>query len=494
MFAEKDEKRMSELTDGFVQLCRILVEEIDFFGKGPITPPAQKEVKSAIEAAAPFLPLVYREEYVTPLLENLSSVLATTDADTVEALTGVVYDHQSGSEVKVELQRFLAVISNLYRSFLSDSKRASIDIPLASVLPPLAVFQHNGEFGPFTIPSDQISQLFNSEIGIVSLPSTYREHPLLWASLAHETGGHDVTHADAGLLPELAAGVQALFGVNPLRVGASLTDHQIEGLLWSYWIDEAAADVYGLLNIGPAFAVNLAAFFAALNEKAGDGTLPSLRTQSGHGLNDMTLDPHPTDILRLHLAIGVIENLNNLSTRKGEDYIAQLKQLATLCAHKATTIEIQGDIEVERDRWMRVDISRSLEEMQQSARLVGAYIATAKLQSLAGHSIQDIETWDDSDELTAQQIKDSFQKGTSAADLGDDAQLLAGATILLAAQPNLYAQVTRQLNEALDRSYQRDPIWRTSMRHPVYYRKQHFKEASSPELAFAVVKNRQHKK
>jgi hypothetical protein len=97
--------------------------------------------------------------------------------------------------------------------------------------------------------------------------------------------------------------------------------------------------------------------------------------------------------------------------------------------------------------------------MQQAARNVGGFIATARLRALNGHSIQDIETWDDADEAKAQAIKKAMLEGQSVNTLGDDAQLLAGATLALLDQPARYDAVTRALDQALDRSFQSDPIW-----------------------------------
>ncbi len=488
---------------GFVQLCETLADEIDLFGDGPPIPPTTlKEFQDEISKGAKYLPQIYRISYVEQLMDNLSSVEALLDKSVLETLTGAVYEHASDrKDVWQPLNRFLAVISNLYRSFLSKAKRAEIgiplkpavniplaaavsetkptviglplkpavDIPLVGTIPPLAMFQHSGANGPFTIPSDQVNQVIGVNIGVVSLPSTYRDHPLLWASLAHETGGHDVTHADPGLLPELAAGIETLFGVGLFRPDQPLTDRLIDGLLWSYWIDETTADVYGLLNIGPAFAINLAAFFAALNNRGAGNPIPTLRTQSGTLPDGLTLDPHPMDILRLHIAIGVIETLNGLSPDIRNGYIAQLEQLAKLCAQRANTVEIQGMITV--DDWpIPLNIQRPLEDMQRSARLVGAYIATTNLQALANHSIQDIETWDDTDELTTQRIITAFRNRTPVINMGDDAQLLAGATLALVAQPALYNSVTQGLNDALDQSYAQDPIWGPPKPHPVFVR------------------------
>ena len=47
--------------------------------------------------------------------------------------------------VRQPLRQYLAMVSNLYRSFLADDKRTSARIPLvdAPLLPPLAMFHHD---------------------------------------------------------------------------------------------------------------------------------------------------------------------------------------------------------------------------------------------------------------------------------------------------------------------------------------------------------------
>jgi hypothetical protein len=97
--------------------------------------------------------------------------------------------------------------------------------------------------------------------------------------------------------------------------------------------------------------------------------------------------------------------------------------------------------------------------MQRAANSVGGYIATARLKTLNGHSIQEIETWDDSDETQTVAIKDAILAGQPIGMLEDDAQLLAAATLTLLQDPEMYDAVTGALNDGLDKSYQRDPIW-----------------------------------
>ena len=199
---------------GFEDLFKTLIG-IDLNGVGPPpvpwVEPTAEAIRAAVQPSARLLPLAYRDGYSTPLLDSVDVLAAELDATSLETFAGAVYDHAPG-EVTPQLRRFLAVISNLYRSFLDKEKRVRLNLPIAEQLPPLAMFQHSGENGPFTIPVDQVEQSIGGTVGVVSLPSTYRDHPLLWASLAHETSGHDVVHADPGLLAELRTGVQQIFG------------------------------------------------------------------------------------------------------------------------------------------------------------------------------------------------------------------------------------------------------------------------------------------
>jgi hypothetical protein len=474
-------------TNSFIDLSKRLTQ-IDLWGSGPPVPPwgktpTEAKMKAALDSGAPLLPLVYRNSYVAPLESELHNVFTEMQKEAqqagaplsnfIEPYAAVSYEH-ANDKVGPPLGRFLAVISNLYRSFLDKSKREAAQFPISEQLPPLAFFQNLGNQGPYTIPCDDTHALFGADVGVVSLPSTYRDDPVIWAALAHETGGHDVLHADPDLLPELEQGVRDLFGGTPAP-GKKPTDQQFLGLLWSYWMDEAASDVYGLLNIGPTFALNLAAFFAALIARIGIdqgkpmGKFPFLSADSGPDApNDPRLDVHPTDLLRLHLAIGAVQSLAQLSQSTRNGYISDITAIANLCAQGATEITITGAIAVDRDHWIKVqDFAAPLGQMADAAKRVGEFIATAKLNALGGHSVQEIETWDDSDESTANTIATAMLANHPVVNQGDDAQLLAGATLALLKQPARYAQVTQLLNDALDSSFAGDPIWSKPVRDHV---------------------------
>jgi len=457
--------------DTFAKLYQRLLR-IDFSGTAGEPLPHGTTLVKAVSAGANVLPHVYSDGYAQPLEHNLKRLLQLDAArrlqpGTVETLTAAVYQHRNGSSNSQQLERYLAVISNLYRSFLDRTKRAAANIPLSETLPPLAMFQHNGEDGPFTVTVEQVNGLIGARIGVVSMPATYADDPLIWAALAHETGGHDVTHADSGLLDELAENILVALAGMPPPQGISREDL---AQLWAYWIDETSADVFGLLNIGPAFAPNLAVFFAALGAEGAD-VPPPLRMESGFDSRDpsQTLDPHPTDILRLHLAAGGIDMLAGLSKESRDKYNQMIDDLAAMLA-TGPTVTIRGNIPLSRDNLQPIDVEVPLADMQQAARNVGGFIATAKLSALDDHSIQDIETWDDNDEARAMAVKNAVLAGQPIANLGDDAQLLAGVTLALLDQPDLYDAATQALNDGLDLSFKRDPIWGAPQPDAIYIR------------------------
>lgn len=407
------------------QLCGRLAT-IDLFGTTSRVRANLKSattINAAIDNGAAHLPRAYRSTYAAAVTSELDTVLrqikgvpTAERASILERFYAPVYEQAKLPgvlDVRPELRRFLAVVSNLYRSFVNANKRTAAHVPLATATPPLAFFQSNGDEGPYTITSDSMQKLFATPVGVVSLPATYRDDALLW-------------------------------------------------------IDEAVADVYGVLNMGPTFAVNLAAFFSAMAARASMRAgrpvpaLPFLRSVAGprdpqHG--DDKLDEHPVDLLRLHLAIGVIDSLTHLSAASKAEYIANIETVATGAAHGATQIRVQGRIEISHTNWRTIDETIPLGAAQQAARRVGNFLASAKLEALGNHSIQDIETWDDVDESTAQNVAARITANQSIVGTGDDALLLAGANIAVTARPDRYDRMTMLLNAALDDSYDRDPIW-----------------------------------
>jgi hypothetical protein len=483
-------------------------------------------------------------------------------------LAAAVYDHGNQNEQYLkQLRGFLALTSNVYRSFMEPKRLTTIDFPQPiSRLPALAMFaptptlpprqtqdseqrqgqdtlppkeaeqdseqherqdnsasqqvtqdmqrQENVAFLPFTLPVDEVHRLCGAEVAVVRIPSAYRRHPVLsWGTIAHEVGGHDVLHAYPGLLQELRRGVRELFykGTDPDKPKLD-SKKQFLGLLWQYWTEETAADVYAVMNLGPRYGIALLTYFASLFEQIrkyykeaneGDG-LPAIPVSNIYDpkRNIWVVDYHPPTVLALHAIIGAIQTLP-ISNKK--TYSNELEKAIEFCLkngnselvkkymgdpiinikkYETDTVKVIGYIQIKPGNWIWMGPALpawgypdnsypiALKNMQGHAQRVGKFIASATLAALGGHTIQDFETWDEVDEARAQKIVGSIlNKGADLelSVMGDDAQLFAGAISALAGSPNRdsYEIVNENLCNALMRSFENDDVWGNPVWHPI---------------------------
>lgn len=518
---EKEEDKARPHLNQFKDLVSRLMNNVNLLHSGeslsPWKKPTLKHIQAAVRQGAKHLPLLYQENYTTPLLDNLDSLLVRASTlrssgdipetarnkfeKTIGILAGAVFCHQETTRTPQQLvfalRCFLAVISNTYRSFLNSDRLRGENLPTLTRnhYPPLAAFWSRRKADktpsvPSMLSSDAVNKLCGGRVGVVALPTVYKDHPLLWTAIAHEVGGHEMLSAVPELLPEIRRGIRQLFSLRSIRKGEQPDDEQFIGLLWQYWAEETFADVCGILNLGPTYGISLAIYQAALVHSLGQkngftpdsplrmwsGTPPFKRRngQKPEELQLNALDPHPTDILKLHILIGAVENLAFLPDDQKKQYTALLQQIAEACANGQTTIEVYGVVQDgSSDKWIRVARSDlRLTDMQVAARRVGAYIATAELNALGRRTLQEIETWDATDEDAAQHIARSLKQagGETAVDLdgmGDDAHLLAGATLAFMKSPEKYEPITEALMYALEKSYLKDPIWGVSQFHAI---------------------------
>src|SRR5262249_7500020 len=201
----------------YVPACQVFLDRVKFDERSPEGPPDGSpydadKLAAVVSDNAIKLPASYRTAYVAPLLaalptltkylkhrfeedqsdRKMSAQEALADVKSIsDSLVGVVRDW-GFTAYRQPLRRFGAVISNLYRSFLSAQQRVRAGLPMIQTVPPLATFAPTGDDGPFTWPADEVKGFIGVPIGVVSLPGSYRNHPLLWPALAHETRRHHV--------------------------------------------------------------------------------------------------------------------------------------------------------------------------------------------------------------------------------------------------------------------------------------------------------------
>lgn len=504
----------------FNDLVKILLKNVDLLDQGksltPWAKPTARHIRNVIQEAAKHLPLIYQERYSSLLLQNLDSLLLRAKTQrfsqgsrqsersqfekTIGILAGAVYCHdpqaRASRPLVKSLRCLLAVTSNTYRSFLKTERLRYENIPplAADRQPPLATFwnslaKDSGPSVPSMLTSDVVKKLCGGSTGVVVLPTAYKDHPLLWTAVAHEVGGHEMLSAVPQLLPEIQTGIRKLFNLESLRGGSELDEEQRIGLLWQYWAEETFADVCGVLNLGPSYGISLAIYHAALlhalaeqkefepssglrmwSSRIPPQLLKAFPSLVEEDLAMPELDRHPTDILKLHVVLGVIDNLSFLREDQRREYITLLEDIVKDCANGQTMIQVYGTVQDgASDNWVRmVERQLPLAKMQEAARRVGAYIATAAFDALGRQSLQTIETWDRTDESAAQTIAHSLKdKPSWIGDMGDDAHLLAGATLAFIENPNKYKAVRDALMNALEKSYLRDPVWGGSQFHAV---------------------------
>jgi hypothetical protein len=379
--------------------------------RGPDDPLDFHLLRGRLEAARSKLPPLYRDTVFSPFVSKLDQIGSS-------GFTGVLNDNGNARMMLFDIAHtilqngegfeekatdaFQEVVSDLYDGFLSAEDRRGVAPPDLGVIPPLVKWG-NPNFGPYTWPIDGVRQAFGLGAAIVNLPPANARGGLLsWATLAHETGGHDIMFADTGLSGELAG---AIFNALDAELGSQMATY------WAERIDETGADVLGILNTGPAAGVGLIGFFRGF--RAGFGGPPKLSSEG------LASDVHPADVVRGYLAAATVRLLD----------FSQASQWATL-------IERETDRDAESITLAGVSVTKP--KAKQAAEIVARTLVKGKVHALENHALGDIQNWRDQDEeivtrlrsvlLTAIPLPDALGQGTFAAHVVAAAVLSALAT------------------------------------------------------------------
>lgn len=341
------------------------------------------------------LPLVYQQNALDPFITFLTQLGAANFQTifTSQQLSGnysflkeMIPDAaeailQSGvMDAAAATNAFQEVINDLYMGFLSEENRISkqtgmqIKPPDRGVLPGLVKWG-NPENGPYTWPADATIGV-QMKAAVVSLPPNNRLGGLLaWTALPHETAGHDILHADNGLLTELGTLVYNAIMTN-------LSNNTFQATYWKGCIDEISSDVLGLLNGGPSIGIGLVGYFRGLRNGllANVGYMPPS-------------DAHPIDILRGYVAVRVISKMPFAGASAWAQAIKQ---------------EVDKDLQAQQQALYVIDPANQNQRYmlntmisQRAAEIVADTIMNSKLNSLEGHSLSEIQTWTDQDETAA---------------------------------------------------------------------------------------------
>jgi hypothetical protein len=406
---------------------------------GPAEPTVYEDLVARLEAARIKLPPLYRVNAADPFIAAVKGLGADGFAHVLqsdakrEGVAALLLDVaqallQNGEGYQARAtDGFQEVISDLYDGFLSAEDRRGVKEPDFETIPPLVKWG-SPMSGPYTWPIDATSS-FGMEVGIVNLPpANARRGICAWAALGHETGGHDILHADEGLLKEVAD-----------KVGKALVAAKLPSFLADYWserVDETASDVLGILNLGPAAAVGVLAYFRGINAALGWG--PVL---SSEGAAD---DEHPADIVRGWLGAETVRLL------KFKDAAAWAGALTQETDRDAAKVVLAG-------------VHVTTANAKKSAAVVARAIAVGQLDSLDGHALADIQNWRDRDEALVAKLADPL---TMAVELPERyaagtyaAHVVAAAVMSALREPNAIPVIFDRMLGVLKLMHDANPSW-----------------------------------
>ncbi len=403
--------------------------------KGPNSLDEYGNLMNRLEASQKKLPPLYVVNTYKPFMEIMEALgdenysllyqRGGNDFFLMADIAQAILQNGEGYE-EIATDGFQEVITDLYDGFLSEEDRWSVKKPDNEVIPPLVKW---GADGPYTITSEYTLQYYNIQTAIVDMPpAAARAGVMAWAALGHETAGHDILHADKGLLKEMQQ-----------EIWQALKDAGLPQGLPEYWaerVDESASDVMGILNMGPAAGIGVLALLRGVRKAMGHDALQT------EGPSD---DEHPADIVRGYLAASTIR----LLSFDGKDAWAD-------------AIEAETDRDL-TSRIVLADQVISTEDAKKSAGIVAHTIAKGKMKALEMRPLIEIQDWMNEDEQTVQDIIPAL---VSAVELPDPykgdfyaAHAVAAAVIAALRKDADLTVIFSRMQAALKTMHDANPSW-----------------------------------
>jgi hypothetical protein len=410
------------------------------------------------------LPSVYQEVFLNPLRDLITTQDYETLLHALNHSGGPWGDWMASINQRAVGYRkdathaFEESIADLYDGFLSMEERRNIKPPDYETISPLVKWG-NPDAGPYTWPADTGKNL-GMKMAVVNMPPAYSENIALWAAVGHETGGHDILHADDGLLNEIANTVSmeimhhkndpALENEEATINGRRVPLARLAALYWKYTMDETASDVCGILNLGPASGIGLAALLIPLRK----GKLITV------GPSD---DVHPIDALRVMLAADVVRDIPDLDAEVANAWADALESIVERYVTDKDDFRLYSLTQSGKVHW---DAIMPYDGMRETVKIVAKTIAFKPLDALEGHFLSEINTWANSDEELALRIVDDLlNEREPSLEPGPDGQtvyaahILAGALLALTDTPDI-KPITELAISALNKLYDNNPVWR----------------------------------
>jgi hypothetical protein len=410
------------------------------------------------------IPEIYHEVFLDPL----KKLVQDYDYSLIKKALGeelILYDllnciHQRSTQDLNATYAFEETVADLYDGYLSNVERSGIKAPDYQAFSPLVIWG-SPELGPYTWPANFGSKL-GLQISLVSMPPSYKKNVALWAAIGHEVGGHDILRADIGLLPELSNIVETKLiehkNCAKLREAVMVNgrdDRTVAEFAAEYWrdrIDETASDVCGVLNLGPASGFGLALLLLPLRKNKLLNSLPAQEV-------------HPFDALRIILAADVLRKVRELDFQTCQGYANALEDIVD---EYGTNAKDEGFILHSKTKeGYYLEAAIPYEGMRESVKIVADVISSTRFKSLENHSLSEINTWTNSDEILVQRIVDDLRDNNGTTinirpGLDEQtvyaAHVLAGGIIALMKNTNI-DKITEKTINSLVTLHKDNTIW-----------------------------------
>lgn len=371
---------------------------------------SKENTLSAILSGYATLPERYHDTFVSPLkdlfanhfdriVQDIKNNPDETERkyqipfrDYIEAI-----DHRKEGPLKKEEHAFQVVIDDLYAGYLDMTSRIGIKPPDNQIIPPLPRFSIAGQYiGPYTITAnDSIVQKYRIKMSVVTMGPAYAKNIALWGALAHECA-HDISIADDGLIEECAQKVYSavfnapdLQGFTVIYNGISEPFAKRAAEVWKYWIYETVADVMGILNFGPASAIAYASLVISLRKEK---ELPTI------GKAD---DKHPIDSLRIFMAADLINEITSLNINIRNSWNTALLSITEKYIRNKDKFSLGWPNPL---MGFVPTVEFPFELMRRTTKIVAKTLCHTRLETLENHSLSEINTWADNDELISVRI------------------------------------------------------------------------------------------
>jgi hypothetical protein len=341
-----------------------------------------KERAPEVRVSRRLLPRPYRRGFGDPILAQRAAWDGRERSYYADAIRAIV--QRADPDLRDVTAAFQEAVADVFDGYLSEANRAGAWKPDRPVLAPLVAWGPAGpdEDGPYALPSSPSEGV---RAGIVVLPISHTDRALVgWTLLAHETAGHDILGSRKGLIPEIAGN---------LRRRRALKDSGL-GRYFASYLEEAVCDVIGVLNMGPAAAAGLIAYFKGWN--AGLGYPSALgRTQDDKH--------HPIEVLR---ALLVAQTIPLLEFRGAGAW------------HREILARARKELGTRR---LTVNGKRlAPERLLRETRIVARTIATIPLEKLGGLALVEIQNWLDDDEAVVDDLRRQIRSGRIRSRFGDE--------------------------------------------------------------------------